>query len=87
MVYFLQLWHLVPVSWLIYSSFTSGKFSIVLHLYIILTTCFCRGRAMGVFTVLMTNGAHFAPILGGLLGQFLGWRCKLHYQPVSISTT
>jgi hypothetical protein len=31
---------------------------------------------MGVFTVLMTNGAHFAPILGGLLGQFLGWRCE-----------
>ncbi|KIK55030.1 hypothetical protein GYMLUDRAFT_887773 [Collybiopsis luxurians FD-317 M1] len=33
-----------------------------------------RGRALGVFTVLSTTGAHFAPIPGGLIGQFLGWR-------------
>lgn len=33
-----------------------------------------RGRAMGIFTVLMTNGGHLAPIVGGLIGQFLGWR-------------
>ncbi|KAG8163254.1 hypothetical protein KVR01_006551 [Diaporthe batatas] len=33
-----------------------------------------RGRAMGLFTVMLTTGAHIAPILGGLLGQFLGWR-------------
>lgn len=33
-----------------------------------------RGRAMGFFTVIMTTGAHFAPILGGLVGGYLGWR-------------
>ncbi|MCJ1302020.1 hypothetical protein MMC08_004821 [Hypocenomyce scalaris] len=33
-----------------------------------------RGRAMGVFTVVLTSGAHVAPIVGGLVGQFLGWR-------------
>ena len=29
---------------------------------------------MGVFTVLSVNGSHVAPLLGGPLGQFLGWR-------------
>lgn len=33
-----------------------------------------RGRATGLFTVLLTTGAHIAPIVGGLVGQFLGWR-------------
>lgn len=33
-----------------------------------------RGRAMGLFTVILTTGAHIAPILGGLVGQYLGWR-------------
>lgn len=33
-----------------------------------------RGRAMGAFTVILTTGAHIAPILGGLVGQHLGWR-------------
>lgn len=33
-----------------------------------------RGRAMGLFTVILTTGAHLAPIIGGLVGQFLGWR-------------
>lgn len=33
-----------------------------------------RGRAMGLFTVVLTTGAHIAPIVGGLAGQFLGWR-------------
>lgn len=33
-----------------------------------------RGRALGVFTVVLTTGAHVAPIVGGLVGQFLGWR-------------
>ncbi|KAI1617102.1 MFS general substrate transporter [Exophiala viscosa] len=33
-----------------------------------------RGRAMGFFTVLMTTGSHIAPIVGGLLGQYCGWR-------------
>lgn len=33
-----------------------------------------RGRAMGLFTVVLTSGAHVAPIVGGLVGQFLGWR-------------
>lgn len=29
---------------------------------------------MGLFTVVLTTGAHIAPILGGLVGQFLGWK-------------
>lgn len=33
-----------------------------------------RGRAMGFFTVVMTTGSHIAPIVGGLIGGFLGWR-------------
>jgi MFS family permease len=33
-----------------------------------------RGRAMGVYTVSMVNGNHLAPIVGGLVGQYLGWR-------------
>lgn len=33
-----------------------------------------RGRAMGLFTVILTTGAHLAPIIGGLVGQFCGWR-------------
>ena len=33
-----------------------------------------RGRAMGVYTVTMVNGNHVAPIIGGLIGQYLGWR-------------
>ena len=33
-----------------------------------------RGRAMGVFTITMVNGSHLAPIIGGLTGQYLGWR-------------
>lgn len=34
------------------------------------------GRAIGTFTVLMTNGGHMAPIVGDLLGQYCGWRCN-----------
>lgn len=33
-----------------------------------------RGRAMGFFTVTMVNGSHLAPIVGGLLGHYCGWR-------------
>ncbi|KAL6246664.1 hypothetical protein RBB50_005971 [Rhinocladiella similis] len=33
-----------------------------------------RGRAMGFFTVTMTTGSHLAPIVGGLLGHYCGWR-------------
>lgn len=33
-----------------------------------------RGRAMGFFTVVMTTGSHIAPIVGGLIGGYLGWR-------------
>lgn len=33
-----------------------------------------RGRAMGFFTITMTSGSHVAPIVGGLIGQYLGWR-------------
>ncbi|EIM91357.1 MFS general substrate transporter [Stereum hirsutum FP-91666 SS1] len=33
-----------------------------------------RGRAMGFFTMMLTNGSHVALIIGGVMGQFLSWR-------------
>ncbi|KAJ7223894.1 MFS general substrate transporter [Mycena haematopus] len=33
-----------------------------------------RGRAMGIFTVFLTNSAHVAPIPGGFLAQFVNYR-------------
>ncbi|KAG6828840.1 hypothetical protein H0H92_006599 [Tricholoma furcatifolium] len=33
-----------------------------------------RGKAMGVFTLMLTNGAHLAPIVGGYVARNLGWR-------------
>jgi multidrug resistance protein len=41
-----------------------------------------RGRAMGVFTVILTTGAHIAPIVGGLIGQFLGWRWTFKFAAI-----
>ncbi|KAH8655404.1 MFS general substrate transporter [Xylariales sp. PMI_506] len=41
-----------------------------------------RGRAMGAFTVTMTTGAHIAPIIGGLLGQYLGWRWTFKFSAI-----
>ncbi|KAF5366023.1 hypothetical protein D9758_006738 [Tetrapyrgos nigripes] len=33
-----------------------------------------RGKAMGVFTLMMTNGGHLAPIVGGYVARDRGWR-------------
>lgn len=33
-----------------------------------------RGKAMGFFTLTMTQGAHFAPIVGGYVARARGWR-------------
>ncbi|KAF5366026.1 hypothetical protein D9758_006737 [Tetrapyrgos nigripes] len=33
-----------------------------------------RGKAMGVFTLMLTNGAHLAPIVGGYVARDRGWR-------------
>uniref|UniRef100_A0A8H7Y900 Major facilitator superfamily (MFS) profile domain-containing protein n=1 Tax=Psilocybe cubensis TaxID=181762 RepID=A0A8H7Y900_PSICU len=33
-----------------------------------------RGRAMGIFALMSTNGAHLAPIVGGYVAQARGWR-------------
>ncbi|KAK7048002.1 MFS general substrate transporter [Favolaschia claudopus] len=33
-----------------------------------------RGRAMGIFTVFLTNSAHVAPIPGGFLAQYVNFR-------------
>jgi multidrug resistance protein len=41
-----------------------------------------RGRAMGAFTVILTTGAHIAPIVGGLIGQFLGWRWTFKFAAI-----
>ncbi|KAJ3776410.1 MFS general substrate transporter [Lentinula raphanica] len=44
-----------------------------------------RGRALGVFTVLSTTGAHFAPIPGGLIGQYLGWQWIFKFAAITNS--
>lgn len=41
-----------------------------------------RGRAIGIYTVLMTNGSHLAPIIGGLIGQYLGWRWTFKFAAI-----
>jgi multidrug resistance protein len=41
-----------------------------------------RGRAMGIFTVILTSGAHIAPIVGGLIGQYLGWRWTFKFAAI-----
>ncbi|KAI9714274.1 MAG: hypothetical protein M1820_000234 [Bogoriella megaspora] len=41
-----------------------------------------RGRALGTFTVMLTNGSHLAPIFGGLLGQFCGWRWTFKFTAI-----
>ncbi|PPR00070.1 hypothetical protein CVT24_008972 [Panaeolus cyanescens] len=33
-----------------------------------------RGKAMGFFTLMLTNGAHLAPIMGGYVAKAKGWR-------------
>ncbi|KAJ7902556.1 MFS general substrate transporter [Mycena olivaceomarginata] len=45
-----------------------------------------RGRAMGVFTVFLTNSAHIAPIPGGFLGQFVSYRW-CYYLPAILDFT
>ncbi|KAJ7105483.1 MFS general substrate transporter [Mycena crocata] len=41
-----------------------------------------RGRAMDIFTVLLTNSAHIAPILGGFLGQFVSYRWCYYFPAI-----
>jgi MFS family permease len=41
-----------------------------------------RGRAIGLFTVILTSGAHIAPIVGGLVGQYLGWRWTFKFAAI-----
>ncbi|KAJ7224103.1 MFS general substrate transporter [Mycena pura] len=45
-----------------------------------------RGRAMGIFTVFLTNSAHVAPIPGGFLGQFVSYRW-CYYLPAILDMT
>ncbi|KAJ7255451.1 MFS general substrate transporter [Mycena haematopus] len=45
-----------------------------------------RGRAMGIFTVFLTNSAHIAPIPGGFLGQFVSYRW-CYYLPAVLDFT
>lgn len=33
-----------------------------------------RGRALGLFTVMLTSGSHFAALFGGPVAKYLGWR-------------
>ncbi|KAF8998411.1 MFS general substrate transporter, partial [Cyathus striatus] len=33
-----------------------------------------RGKAMGVFTLMLTNGGHISPIVGGYVAKSMGWR-------------
>ncbi|KAJ7727390.1 MFS general substrate transporter [Mycena metata] len=45
-----------------------------------------RGRAMGIFTVFLTNSAHVAPIPGGFLAQFVNYRW-CYYLPAVLDLT
>jgi len=45
-----------------------------------------RGRAMGIFTVFLTNSAHVAPIPGGFLAQFVNYRW-CYYLPAILDLT
>ncbi|KAJ7781944.1 MFS general substrate transporter [Mycena maculata] len=45
-----------------------------------------RGRAMGIFTVFLTNSAHIAPIPGGFLGQYVSYRW-CYYLPAILDFT
>lgn len=33
-----------------------------------------RGVYMGIYTFFLTNGPHIAPLMGGFIAQYLGWR-------------
>jgi MFS family permease len=37
---------------------------------------------MGLFTVILTSGAHIAPIVGGFIGQYLGWRWTFKFAAI-----
>ena len=37
---------------------------------------------MGTFIVILTTGAHIALIVGGLIGQFLGWRWTFKFAAI-----
>ncbi|KAJ7072528.1 MFS general substrate transporter [Mycena amicta] len=45
-----------------------------------------RGRAMGIFTVFLTNSAHVAPIPGGFLAQYIGYQW-CYYLPAILDMT
>ncbi|KAJ7504240.1 MFS general substrate transporter [Mycena galericulata] len=45
-----------------------------------------RGRALGIFSVFLTNSAHVAPIPGGFLGQFVSYRW-CYYLPAILDFT
>lgn len=45
-----------------------------------------RGRAIGFFTVTVVNGSHLAPIVGGLIGQFCGWRWIFQFSAIADAT-
>ncbi|PQE31051.1 hypothetical protein CJF32_00006063 [Rutstroemia sp. NJR-2017a WRK4] len=44
-----------------------------------------RGEATGIYSVFVTNGAHVAAIIGGYLGQSLGWRWDYWIGAISTS--
>ncbi|KAH8821944.1 major facilitator superfamily domain-containing protein [Xylogone sp. PMI_703] len=45
-----------------------------------------KGTKMGIWTVFLTNGAHFAPIIGGYLAQSAGYRW-CYYLPSIVNAT
>ena len=71
---------------LIYSFFINGKYLMAplrhrLGVYVIYS-----GRALGLFTVMLTNGSHLAPIIGGLVGQYCGWRWTFKFAAIADAT-
>ncbi|KAG0651041.1 Efflux pump vrtL [Hyphodiscus hymeniophilus] len=42
-----------------------------------------RGKATGVYTIFVTNGAHVAALIGGFLGQAAGWQWDYYLGAIS----
>ncbi|KAJ7043769.1 MFS general substrate transporter [Mycena alexandri] len=81
-----QTWSQLIATRVLNGLFTSSFFTIGAG---VVSDCFFlhqRGRAMGIFTVFLTNSAHIAPIPGGFLAQYVSYRW-CYYLPAILDLT
>ncbi|KAJ7759138.1 MFS general substrate transporter [Mycena metata] len=81
-----QTWGQLIATRVLNGLFTSSFFTIGAG---VVSDCFFlheRGRAMGIFTVFLTNSAHIAPIPGGFLAQYVSYRW-CYYLPAILDLT